>query len=164
MAEFLIGRRIPELRNGGVFDIAHDIIMIIPAGGHVAVAVDFHGLENGDALIVAEERLMISIIAMQIGHAADIGDKGHRRLRPGLGPGLQGLDLAVQGGDIIRPPVTQPALGPGGGEAETALEILNMALSTREGRSTRTDKRRTGPPYPGKLHRYPGDGDNCSGK
>ena len=138
--------------------------MIIPAGGHVAVAVDFHGLENGDALIVAEARLMIGIVAVQIGNAADIRNKGHRRGGPGLGPGLQGLDLLVQGGDIVRPPVTQPALGPGGREAETALEILNMALQLREGRSTRKDKRQKGPPYPGKLHRYPGDGDNCSGK
>jgi len=55
---------IPHINNLVRFDIADDIVVVIPAEANVTVAIDLHGHVDADTLVVPEGLTMLGVIAL----------------------------------------------------------------------------------------------------
>ena len=66
VSEFYGGFVVPDVCDGVGFDVADDVIVIIAAEADIAVAVDFQGHEDADALVISEGIAVIGIVAVDI--------------------------------------------------------------------------------------------------
>ena len=95
MAEGDVSRRVPELRQGGLFDIAHGIVDEASAGRDPAVAHNLDLLKNGGAAVIAEVGPVIGVIGGEVRDAGEGGNNAHGRGVPGSGAGKHFLKLPV---------------------------------------------------------------------
>src|SRR5574341_203616 len=65
-AEFAGGVTVPNFGDGVTLDVADDIVVVVPAQAHVAVAVHFHGHVNADALVEAKSSAVVLVVTAHL--------------------------------------------------------------------------------------------------